>query len=200
MGQSSPLTALKFGASGRRRFPELDVCSQDRPRSPIRHCRVRTAAPGELSTTAQAAPSAPPVASAGVQKARKQLTCSLVLLLAAAVGWCLLLGPAAGATNVGEAPPEPDEVVALEPITMNLADGRLLKIAFAMQLPLAEGEEEEVTGSVALDEMIAFLGQYGYTTLVPAEAGVGKAKLSARVSEGYRGRVMQVYFTEFAMQ
>lgn len=180
-------------------------------RLPIRYCGLhtrqsefqrRSTRGRHVPTTTQAAPSVPPVASADAQKARKKKLAGLVVLLVAAVaGWYMLLGPGAQISDEPQAAPEPGDVVALEPITMNLADGRLLKIGLALQLPLAEGEEKEITGSVALDEAIAFLGRYRYTDLVSAEAReVAKAKLSARVSDRYHGEVMQVYFTEFVMQ
>lgn len=156
-----------------------------------------------MATRTKTAEAVPSDQATGERKGRKNLFVILALLLLAAVaGWYLLLGPGAGKGEDADGPPEPGEVVALEPITMNLADGRLLKIGLALQLPLAkEGEKEELTGSLALDETISFLGRYGYADLVSSDAReAAKAELSVRVSERYHGEVMQVYFTEFVMQ
>lgn len=156
-----------------------------------------------MATTTREAVSAPAGKPTSPGKGRKKLFVVLALLLAATAGWYFLLGPGAGKAKDRDAPPKPGEVLALEPITMNLADGRLLKVALALQLPVAkEGEkEEELNGSVALDEAISFLGKYRYVDLVSPDAReVAKAELSTRVSERYHGEVMQVYFTEFIMQ
>ena len=96
------------------------------------------------------------------------------------------------------------EVVALDPITMNLADGRLLKVGLALQLPLeppAGAGHGEFSGSVALDEAIAFLGEHTYDQLAaPAARQAAKKELSHRVNERYHHGVLEVYFTEFVMQ
>ena len=84
---------------------------------------------------------------------------------------------------------------------MNLADGRLLKVGLALQLPLEPAGKEEVTGSVALDEAISFLGEHTYEQLaVPAARQAVKAELSERVAKRYHDEVLEVYFTEFVMQ
>jgi flagellar protein FliL len=144
-----------------------------------------------------------PAAKGGSRTRLLLIALPVVLLLAAAF---FLLGPGSGgdaAADAEHAAPEPGEVLALDPITMNLADGRLLKVGLALQLPVAGGGHGggEVNGSMALDEAISYLGTFGYDRLVvPAEREKIKAELSARVAERYHDEVMSVYFTQFVMQ
>jgi flagellar FliL protein len=129
---------------------------------------------------------------------RKLLLIAGPVVLALLAAWFFLLGPGSGPSSAQAAVKKPGEVLALEPITMNLADGRLLKVGLALQLP--EGAHE-ISGSVALDEAISFLGAHSYAQLAPPAARQkAKQELSHRVAERYHGEVMEVYFTEFVMQ
>lgn len=97
------------------------------------------------------------------------------------------------------------EVVALAPITLNLADGRFLKVGLALQLVegVAVPAEAEVAGfaAPALDEAISMLGARTYADLVaPGGRDAAKVALSERLAERYEGEVMGVYFTELVMQ
>jgi flagellar FliL protein len=140
---------------------------------------------------------------------RKKLVMIVVpVLLVVVAAWYFVLGPGSGGSEAEEKPeaPEHGEVVALDPITMNLADGRLLKVGLALQLPLEPpagggGGHGEFSGSVALDEAIAFLGEHTYDQLAaPAARQTAKKELSHRVAERYHHGVLEVYFTEFVMQ
>lgn len=152
-----------------------------------------------MPTTKAAEPEAEPVAAASGKK--KRILIIAVALVAVAGAWFMLMGPGSG-DDAEAKEPVPGAVVALEPITMNLADGRLLKVGLALQLPLESGGHgSELTGSVALDEAISFLGGHTYAQLVvPAEREKAKAELSKRVAERYHSEVLEVYFTEFVMQ
>ena len=133
-------------------------------------------------------------------KGRTRLLLLLVPLLAVVAAWYLLLGPGSGEAEGGEAVVA-GEVLPLEPITMNLADGRLLKVGLALQLMEGAGEEHPVSGSLALDEAITFLGEHTYAQLsAPAARATAKAELSRRVAKRYHDEVLEVYFTEFVMQ
>jgi flagellar FliL protein len=152
-----------------------------------------------MPTTKAAEPETEPVAASGK---KKKILIIAVALVAVAGAWFMLMGPGSGKEAEAHEP-VPGEVVALEPITMNLADGRLLKVGLALQLPLesAGGHGGELTGSVALDEAISFLGGHTYAQLaVPEGRQKAKDELSKRVSERYHDEVMEVYFTEFVMQ
>ena len=133
---------------------------------------------------------------------KKKLALLAVPVVALVAGWFFFLGPGAGSGEAVAKEPEPGEVLELEPITMNLADGRLLKIGLALQFVVPDGEAHgEPSGSQALDEAISFLGAHTYDQLVaPAGREAAKAELSKRVSDRYHHEVMAVYFTEFVMQ
>jgi flagellar FliL protein len=149
-----------------------------------------------------AAPAETADAAKGGRK-KKLVMIVVPVLLAVVAAWYFVLGPGSGGSSAEEKPKdvEPGEVVALEPITMNLADGRLLKVGLALQLPLEPASEHEVSGSVALDETIAFLGEHTYAQLAaPAARQEAKKELSHRVAERYHHDVLEVYFTEFVMQ
>ncbi len=150
---------------------------------------------------------APAETAATAKGGRKKLVMIVVPVLLAVVGaWYFVLGPGSGGSAAEEKPEvELGEVVALDPITMNLADGRLLKVGLALQLPLEPpaggGGHGEFSGSVALDEAIAFLGEHTYDQLAaPAARQAAKKELSHRVNERYHHGVLEVYFTEFVMQ
>jgi flagellar FliL protein len=153
-----------------------------------------------VATTASRA-AATPDGSAVPTKSRKRLVTLVVAALCAVlVALYMFVGPGAKAQEKTVEKPVPGEVVQLEPITMNLADGRLLKVGLALQL-VAEPKEAEVTGSVALDEAISFLGQHTYAQLaVPATRQAAKQELSKRVSKRYHGDVLEIYLTDFVMQ
>jgi flagellar FliL protein len=150
------------------------------------------------------APAAADTAAAEAPKSKKKLVVIAVpLLLVLVAAWYFVLGPGSGGSEAEEKPkaPELGAVVALDPITMNLADGRLLKVGLALQLPLEPASDHEVTGSVALDEAIAFLGEHTYAQLAkPAARQEAKKELSHRVAKRYHEDVLGIYFTEFVMQ
>lgn len=131
----------------------------------------------------------------------------VVLAVAGFMGKRLLAGPAA---------PEPDPkavagaVITLDPMTLNLADGRYLKLTLALQLskaasPVAGSEDgtafAAVDGAKALDAAIGVLGQRTYVELLaPAGRASAQKALSVQVNKRYPGEVLGVYFTEFLMQ
>lgn len=150
---------------------------------------------------ATTAPAAEKEAAAAPAKSRNKLVLIAAPLLALALAWYLLLGPGSGSDEDAPAEPVAGEVVPLEAITMNLADGRLLKVGIALQLAEGAGEEHPISGSIALDEAITFLGEHSYAQLAAPDArATAKAELSKRVAERYHSEVLEVYFTEFVMQ
>ncbi|MFC5997318.1 flagellar basal body-associated protein FliL [Quadrisphaera sp. GCM10027208] len=126
----------------------------------------------------------------------------VVLVVVLAAAWWFLLRPS-DEVHAEEAP-QPGAVTTLEPITLNLADGRLLKVGLALQLPLSEGGDEaeaEVNGAVALDQAITYFSGKTYDELIGTDGRqAAKAELSAQVAERYHGEVLEVYFTQFLMQ
>lgn len=169
---------------------------------------AKQAAPKE---PAPAPPAPPPKEKGGRRGALLPAIVVAVALLAAAF---MLRGggdsPAAAPTSsettvAGEAAVvhgDPEHVVALDAITLNLSDGRFLKLGLALQLDegveVADGPS---FGARALDATIALMGEYTYRELsAPGAREQAKEALSKAVSEAYEGVVLSVYFTEFVMQ
>ncbi|SDY81449.1 flagellar FliL protein [Micromonospora pattaloongensis] len=126
------------------------------------------------------------------------LLLAVVLLLAgAAGGYFMLAGPASGSDT--PPPPEPGAVVAMDAVTVNLADGHYLKMRIALQATADAHAEPD--GSKALDLAITKYTDMQIGELSSA-AGRAKAKaeLLAKIKEAYDGEIMDVYFTEFVMQ
>ena len=118
----------------------------------------------------------------------------LVVLLAVVGGavWFFFLKP-----KPVEAP-KPGEVVALEPIQINLAAGHYLRVGVALQLTETA---HEVDGSQALDATIAiFSGRPLEEVLASKERTHLKKELLEDLEHLYHGDVMEVYFTEFVTQ
>jgi len=147
---------------------------------------------------------------APAQKGRKKLlivvAAALVVVLGAlgVVGY-MFITKADADTN---AAPEPGVVVPLEDeMTLNLADGKFLKVQLALELTKeaseAAGEKAATTfdGSKAQDSAIAVLSTYTYKDLLDAKTKeAARKKLSDEVRARYDGAVMQVYFKQFVMQ
>lgn len=101
---------------------------------------------------------------------------------------------------------EPGEVLSLDTITLNLADGHFLKVGLALQLaegvkPEGEKPDPKAYSAKALDTAITVLGGHTFDELVdPKVREQVKTELSKKVSERYEGDILSVYFTEFVMQ
>jgi len=118
----------------------------------------------------------------------------LVVLLAVVGGavWFFFLKP-----KPVEAP-KAGEVVALEPIQINLAAGHYLRVGVALQLTETA---HEVDGSKALDATIAtFSGRGLEEVLASKERTHLKKELLTELEHLYHGDVMDVYFTEYVTQ
>jgi flagellar protein FliL len=104
-------------------------------------------------------------------------------------------------------PPEPGVVLALDPITLNLADGHFLKLTLALQFTAAasagggHGGGAEPDGSQALDIAIDQLSNKRIAELNSSAArNKAKEKLLHAIEEAYHHEVMDIYFKEFVMQ
>jgi flagellar FliL protein len=115
-----------------------------------------------------------------------------VLLAGGLVGAKLMLGG-------GEEAPEPGAVLALEAMTVNLADGHYLKFKLALQATADAGEEMD--GAEAQDLAIT---QYTGRTVGELSSMAGrkqaKGQLLESVKHAYEDKVMDIYFTEFVTQ
>ena len=141
----------------------------------------------------------PASGNAAPKKSKKKL---FIIIIAAAV--VLLGGGGAyfmlGSGSSKEKPkPVPGVVIALDPITVNLAGGHYLKIHLALQATADAGEE--VDGSQALDLTVAQFSDQAMAELASTEGRAkAKEKLLAAVEKAYEEKIMDIYFTEFVMQ
>lgn len=131
-------------------------------------------------------------APTGGSKKKLILVAALVGVLGAA-GWFFFMRPAGA-----EAGPEPGEVVALEPIQVNLAGGHYLRVGIALQLTT---KAHEVDGSQALDTLIAvFSGHSMEEVNQPKVRESLREDLVKKLEKRYEEGVMGVYFTEYVTQ
>lgn len=122
-----------------------------------------------------------------------------ILLVAAGTAFFFLRPSGAQAESKTPPPPVPGAIVQLDPITVNLAGGRYLKLGLALQATADAGEE--VSGAKALDLAIEQFSGRSLSELASRE-GREKAKeeLTRSAKEAYEGEVYEVYFTTFVMQ
>lgn len=135
--------------------------------------------------------------ASGGKKKKLLLVVLVLVVVAGAAVWFLFLRGAGAA----EAEPErvPGDVVAMEPISINLADGHYLRIGIALQA--VEGGHGAPEGSKALDLTIAaFSGRSTAELADPAVREEIKKHLVEKLDEAYHHEVMDVYFTEFVTQ
>jgi len=148
-----------------------------------------------MSLSTMAAPTAATEAAAPEKKGgKKKLVIMLVALLAIGGGaYWFFLKPA-------PAPKEPEkgEVVTMEPIQVNLAEGHYLKIGIALQLTATAHEAD---GSAALDATIDLFSGKDMSELTRLESREKlKHELEKELEHEYHGDVMDVYFTDFVTQ
>jgi flagellar FliL protein len=156
---------------------------------------------------AQAAAASAAEAGAPERAGRKRLRLIVLILsagLVCAAGAYVLLGRG-GSGEEAAAKPEPGQVVDLEPLTLNLADGRFLKVGLSLQLsadaPAAGGEGEGINGAKARDAAIGIFGQRTYAQLLtPKGRDAARRALDAEVRRRYPDEVLGIYLTEFVMQ
>lgn len=116
----------------------------------------------------------------------------VVALVGAGAGWFFFLKPSAPKE------PEPGEVMTMEPIQINLADGHYLRIGVALQLT---ADAHEADGSKALDATIALFSGLEQSELIKDKQREElKKELEKELDHAYHGDVMEVYFTEFVTQ
>jgi flagellar FliL protein len=134
-------------------------------------------------------------------KKKKLLVVVLAVLLLGGGGY-FFLGRGGSSTPP---PPEPGQVLKLDSITLNLADGHFLKLGLALQFTTTAGgggeHGAELDGSHALDLAIDQLSNRKVTELNSTAArNKVKGELVKAIEEAYDHGVMDVYFTEFVMQ
>ena len=115
--------------------------------------------------------------------------------------------PPKSATGTAEAvdpATERGEVLEMDPLTVNLADGHYLKVGVALQLKLggvAATDKDNGTGARALDMAIAALSPHTMAQLTQSNVRNSlKQKLGYDTCMAYQGTALTVYFTDFVMQ
>src|SRR4051794_17806059 len=172
---------------------------------PLRRQQRRTPEPmGKKQVDAAAAD------GAGKKKGRSNLLPAIVVAAGLLGGGYFMSGgggakatPAAaeGATTTTTAEKH-GEVIKLDSITLNLADGRFVKLGLALELEegvKAEGYDGKAAR--ALDIAISTLGDKTFAELAaPGGRDKAKAELNDKVVKAYGGEVTEIYFTELVMQ
>ncbi len=148
------------------------------------------------------APAAAPAVPQPQKKKPLLLVVVLVLALAGGGGWYFLRGSSGDAT--AEAAPVSGPIVDLEPLTLNLADGRYLKMGLSLEVTeeaAADAGKEGVSGAKARDAAIGSLGQHTYEQMLsPKSRAAAITALETEIEKRYDGDVIAVYVTEFVMQ
>jgi len=124
-------------------------------------------------------------------------------------------GGSAATTTVVEATTTTEPagpVVKLDPITLNLSDGRFLRVGLGFQLTAEAGaklgaeakpDTTDAAGEYAkaLDLAIDVLGGKNYAELVSTEGReAAKKTLVDQLKNAYKDEIEDVYFTEFVLQ
>jgi flagellar protein FliL len=134
---------------------------------------------------------------------KKLLVIALVAVLALAGAAYFFLFAGSGEAEAEE--PVAGEVLALDPVAVNLAGGGYLKVGIALQLTeeAAGGEGGGVDGSKALDLLISTYSQAQPADVTGARDAL-KESLEHKIVEAYtedgHEMVMSIYLTEYVTQ
>jgi flagellar FliL protein len=130
---------------------------------------------------------------------KKLILILVVVLLAAAGAAYFFLFAGSGEASAEE--PVPGEVLALEPIAVNLAGGGYLKIGVTLQFTedAGGGEHGGADGSRATDLIISTFSQAKPADVNGAREAL-KESLEKKIVEAYDGDVMGIYYTEYVTQ
>jgi flagellar FliL protein len=149
--------------------------------------------------TAPAAPE-PPQPEPAKGGSRRTVVVVLLLLAVAAAAYWFLLRPEAGAADAAEPPaPVPGDVLQVDAISLNLADGHYLRIGIGLQL--TDDVSEKPDTARALDLVVSLFSGRPVAEVTSAEGREAlKAELRDLLEEAYEGEVMDVYFTDYVTQ
>ena len=140
--------------------------------------------------------------AAPAKKGRKKLLAIVAVLVIGGGGaGYTFFGPGKSAEAADAEPPPPElgEVLVIDPISINLADGHYLKLGLGLQAVAAAEHPPE--GSRALDAAIALYSGRSMDELSnPEERAKLKEELVHTVEEDYHHDVVDVYFREYVMQ
>ncbi|WP_147794763.1 flagellar basal body-associated protein FliL [Cellulomonas sp. Y8] len=146
------------------------------------------------STDSQPTPAPVPTPA---KRSRRTLVLVAILVAVAGVAWYLLRGNAASEAEPAEV--ELGTVQAVEPISINLANGRYLRLGLGLQLTAEVAEDVDTVK--ALDLAIALFSQRSIDELnTPEGRDALKNQLATQLTEVYEGEVVDVYFSNFVYQ
>jgi flagellar FliL protein len=145
------------------------------------------------------APEPEPAPKAGKKKKLLLIIGAAVLVLGGAAAY-FLLGKGGGEAEAAEPEPVPGEVLAVEPISMNLAQGHYLRLGFELQLTTDVGEHAPEPGKAVDAAITLFSGRTMAEVSDPATRETLKAEFLHELEELYHGAVMDVYFTNYVTQ
>jgi flagellar FliL protein len=132
---------------------------------------------------------------------RKMLLIGLVVILAAAGAAYFFLF--SGSSDASAEEPVAGDVLALEPIAVNLAGGGYLKIGVTLQFTEAGSAGGHggsgPDGSKATDLIISTFSQAAPADVVGAREAL-KVALQEKIIEAYHGDVMGIYYNEYVTQ
>jgi flagellar protein FliL len=135
------------------------------------------------------------------KKSRKKLVLVMVPVVLVALGaaWFFLLKPSGPAEPAAEPTPVAGEVLAVEPVSLNLQGGHYLRLGLALQLTADVAEAPDP--SKAIDHAIAlFSGRSVEEISEPKSREKIRAQLAHELAEAYDGEVMGVYLTNYVTQ
>jgi flagellar FliL protein len=144
------------------------------------------------------------------EKGGKSNLVPALILCAGLLGAGYFMGPgsgetaclADGATTTTE-PIPPGEIATMDPISVNLAEGRFLKVGMAVQLAEGIPANEFAKGPInkAKDLLIEHVAGANMEELASEEGRKHlKEALRESAKEEFEGEVLDVYFTDFVMQ
>lgn len=140
-----------------------------------------------------------PEAPRGRKKLLLVVVGAVLVLAVAAAAYLFLVAPSDGEAEAEHEPVALGEVLQVEPVSLNLAGGRYLRLGIALQL--TADVHEEVDTARALDQAIAlFSGRDIAEVTDPAVRDELKAQLAHQLAETYHGEVVDVYLTEYVTQ
>ncbi|MBI9114582.1 flagellar basal body-associated FliL family protein [Sanguibacter sp. YZGR15] len=155
-----------------------------------------TAAPSGGIKPKKDAPAAEPEAPA--KKSKKLLFIIGGAVVAAAAGAYFFLFAGSGEEKA-EPEPVPGEVLTVEAMSLNLADGHYLRLGLGLQL-IAD-LHHDVDAAKARDAAIAlFSGRTVADVTNPETRDALKAELAETLIHDYHGEVIEVYLTDYVTQ
>jgi flagellar FliL protein len=168
---------------------------------PTEQLVVATGKPKIGSRPAPAAPPEPEKAAGGKKSKKKLIMIVLILAVVGGAAYFFLLkpAPAADGAEAVEPPPEPGIVVVIEPISLNLAEGRYLRIGIGLQMTADVAEEPDTAR--ALDQVVTLFSGRTVDEVASTEGREAlRVQLIELLDEAYEGEVMDVYFTDYVTQ